>query len=110
MESKFWMFDLFYVFIVSIVILNMDLDVISIILFAWLFFISTTIIAATASVSEATYFFVDIKLIGDKIYREAIYIREEGNFIRIIPKPTEDDEKYNSILVNKNHIMEIKFR
>jgi len=49
------------------------------------------------------------KLIGNKIYREAIYIREEGNFIRIIPKPTEDDEKYDSILVNKNHIMEIKF-
>ena len=44
---------------------------------------------------------------------KAILIREEkGNFIRIIPKPNDNEEsktEHNSILVNKNVIESIEY-
>ena len=84
------------------------MEVFGLLLTGWLYFVSTTEIALLASLCEADYFLVDVELLGEKKYEDAIYIREEKkDFIRIIPKPPSD---YGGILVYRNHIISIKFK
>ncbi|MCD6412003.1 MAG: hypothetical protein J7L20_06240, partial [Thermoplasmata archaeon] len=97
-SRKYWTLDLLFVFIAGVNLLSTKLNGYVLALIVWLLFVSTTEVAILASLCEANYFLVDIELLGEGRY---------NNFIRIIPGPPSD---YGGILVNRNHIISIKFK
>lgn len=109
-ERETWILHLIYVFVIGLDLAFLQISGIKLLLIGWLLFVSTTEIAIFASLQDAKYYLVDVKLNTGDEWKEAIYIREEGkDLIRIIPKPFNDSENYEGILLNRQYISSINF-
>jgi len=95
-------------FLISFSLLKMNISWYGFIFVLWIFFIGLTFLGSITALNLKRCYLVDIKT-KNKIFKDAILIRLEENFIRFVPKPTKK-KNLSSKLININDIVEIEYK